>query len=95
MPTCSKGKSCRQLMPKLNFNSKAEKDPAVWLYNRAYKTMYSRVSTGVMKKDMFQEWAKRARQQRDACSRGDILPETYSAWLCDNGLFIDYLKESK
>lgn len=88
-------KSCRQLMPKLNFNSKAEKDPAIWLYNRAYKTMYSRVSTGAMKKDMFQEWARRARQQRDSCSRGEIPPETYSAWLCDNGLFIDYLKESK
>ena len=88
-------KSCRQLMPKLNFNSKAEKNPAIWLYNRAYKTMYSRVSTGAMKKDMFQEWARRARQQRDACSRGELPPEMYSAWLCDNGLFIDYLKDSK
>ena len=80
-------------MPKLNFNSKGEKDPAVWLYNRAYKTMYSRVGAGTFPKESFKEWAKRARTQRDACSRGEITPEIYSAWLSDNGLMIDYLKD--
>lgn len=88
------GKSCRQVMPKQNFNNKGKTDPAVWLYTRAYKTMYSRVSNGAMQKDMFHEWAKRARDQRDACSLGQITPEAYSAWLCKNGLHIDYLKES-
>lgn len=90
-----KGKSCRQLMPKLNFNSKADKDPAVYLYNRAYKTMYSRVTSGTMEKEMFQQWAVRAREKRDACTLGEITPETYSTWLYDNGLFIDYLKDNK
>lgn len=89
-----KDKSCRQLMPKLNFLSKAEKDPAVWLYNRAYKTMYSRVTVGAMRKELFKEWSKEARAKRDECSRGDISPEQYSEWLCNNGLFIDYLKET-
>lgn len=89
-----KGKTCRQLMPKLNFNSKAEKDPAVWLYNRAYKTMYSRVTAGTLPKENFKEWAKIARVARDECSRGEMSAEDYSAWLCNNGLFIDYLKES-
>lgn len=88
-------KSCRQVMPKLNFASKAEKDPAVWLYNRAYKTIYSRISGGTWTKEMFKEWAKRARVKRDECSRGEISAEEYSAWLSDNGLFIDYLKESQ
>ena len=87
------GKTCRQLMPKLNFNSKGDKDPAVFLYNRAYKTMYSRVTSKTMTKEMFKEWAKRAREKRDACTNGQITPETYSTWLCDNGLFIDYLKD--
>lgn len=90
-----KGKSCRQVMPKLNFNSKADKDPAVWLYNRAYKTMYSRVSTGNTPKEMFHEWAKRARTQRDACTNGEITAEEYSAWLCTNGLMIDYFKDAR
>lgn len=88
------GKSCRQAMPKLNFNSKAEQDPAVWLYNRAYKTMYSRVGRGNCTKEMFKEWAKRARVKRDECSREEISAEEYSAWLSSNGLFIDYLKDS-
>ena len=87
------GKTCRQVMPKLNFNSKADKDPAVYLYNRAYKTMYSRVTTGTMEKAMFKEWAKRARAMRDACSAATMTAEEYSTWLCDNGLFIDYLKK--
>ena len=88
------GKSCRQVMPKLNFNSKGEKDPAVWLYNRAYKTMYSRVTAGTFPKESFKEWSKRARTARDQCSRGEMSAEDYSAWLFSNGLFIDYLKES-
>ena len=88
------GKSCRQVMPKLNFNSKGEKDPAVWLYNRAYKTMYSRVTVGTFPKESFKEWSKRARTARDQCSRGEMSAEDYSAWLSSNGLFIDYLKES-
>ena len=88
------GKSCRQVMPKLNFNSKAEKDPAVWLYNRAYKTMYSRIGGGNWTKEMFKGWAVRARVKRDECSWGEISAEEFSAWLSSNGLFIDYLKES-
>lgn len=87
------GKSCRQVMPKLNFNSKGEKDPAVWLYNRAYKTMYSRVTAGTFPKENFKEWSKRARMARDQCTRGEMSAEDYSAWLSSNGLFIDYLKE--
>lgn len=88
-----RGRSCRQVMPKLNFNSKTEKDPALWLYNRAYKTMYSRVVAGTLPKENFKEWAKRARVARDECSRGEMSAEGYSTWLCNNGLFIDYLKE--
>lgn len=39
-----RGRTCRRLMPKVNLLSKSEKDPAEWLFNRAYKTMYSRVT---------------------------------------------------
>ena len=75
------GRSCRQVMPKLIFNSKADKDPAVWLYNKAYKTMYSRITTGSLSKEMFHIWAKKARAKRDECTRGEISPEDYSTWL--------------
>lgn len=89
------GRSCRQVMPKLIFNSKADKDPAVWLYNKAYKTMYSRITTGMLTKEMFHIWAKKARAKRDECTRGEISPEDYSTWLFYNGLSIDYLKENR
>ena len=89
-----KGRTCRQVMPKVKFYSKAETDPGFWLYNKAYKTMYSRVSTGSLSKEMFKIWSKKARAKRDECTIGQISPEDYSAWLCNNGLHIDYLKEN-
>ena len=86
------GKSCRQLMPKENFSKKLNTDPAERLYNRAYKTMHARIAAGAMKKDDFHTWAKEARQHRDLCKVGQCTLEAYSTWLCDSGLFIDYLK---
>ena len=86
------GRSCRQQMPKVKIQMKTESDPAHWLYNRAYKTMYFRVSSGKMSKELYKAWSKEARAKRDECSAGKISPEDYSAWLCDNGLHIDYLK---
>lgn len=89
-----KEKSCRELMPKVNLMIKSKEDPAANLYNRAYKTMYSRVSAGSISKAAYKEWSKAARQKRNECSKGLMTPEAYSAWLCDSGLFIDYLKEN-
>lgn len=88
------GRTCRQLMPKINLMVKSKQDPAEWLYNRAYKTMYSRVTSGTITKDAYKAWSKAARAKRSECSKGLLTPEEYSSWLCDNGLFIDYLKEN-
>ena len=89
----SDGRSCRQIMPKIDIQLKAEKEPAHWLFNRAYKTMYFRVSSGKLSKELYKEWSKEARAKRDECLAGKIKPEEYSEWLCDNGLNIDYLKD--
>ena len=86
-------RTCRQLMSKVHLMEKSKQDPAEWLYNRAYKTMYSRVTSGAISKGMYKEWSKAARAKRNECTKGLLTPEEYSSWLCDNGLFIDYLKE--
>lgn len=86
-------KSCRQLMPKINLKLKAQENPADWLFNRAYKTMYSRVSSGNISKAAYKEWSKEARAKRNECTKGMMTPEEYSTWLCDSGLFIDYFKD--
>lgn len=86
-------KSCRQLMPKINLKLKAQENPADWLFNRAYKTMYSRVSSGNISKAAYKEWSKEARAKRNECTKGLMTPEEYSTWLCDSGLFIDYFKD--
>lgn len=87
------GKSCRQVMPMQNFQNKVEKEPAIWLYNRAYKTVHARIARGTWTKQMVNDWAMRAREKRDECSRGEITLEEFSTWLSSNGLFIDYLKD--
>lgn len=89
------GKTCRQLMPKIVLQNKTENNVAEKLFSRAYKTMYSRVSFGTMQKEMFKAWSKEARTKRNACVNGEITPEEFSTWLCDSGLFIDYLKENQ
>lgn len=86
-------KSCRQLMPKINLKLKAQENPADWLFNRAYKTMYSRVSSGNISKAAYKEWSKEARAKRNECTKGLMTSEEYSTWLCDSGLFIDYFKD--
>lgn len=89
------GQSCRQVIPQQDFTNRVKTDLAVGLYMRAYKTMYARYQTKKISKDILDLWVRLAREKRDICSRGEITPEEYSAWLCDNGLYIDYLKEGK
>ena len=88
-------KTCRQMMPKVQFEIEVERTPAKWLYNRAYRTMYSRIFSGAITKDMFKNWMERARSKRDACLAGELSAEEYSAWLYNSELGIDYLKEKK
>ena len=85
------GKTCRQIMPAINFKSRAKENPAEKLFNRAYKTMYSRVSSGNMNKQLFKEWSKEARQKRDECAQGILTLETFAEWLASEGLNINPL----
>ena len=85
------GKTCRQIMPAINFRSRAIDNPAEKLYNRAYKTMYSRVTAGNMDKYLFKKWSKEARQKRDECTQGIITLEAFAEWLADEGLNINPL----
>ena len=85
------GKTCRQIMPAINFRSRAIDNPAEKLYNRTYKTMYSRVTAGNMDKYLFKKWSKEARQKRDECKQGIITLEAFAEWLADEGLNINPL----
>lgn len=77
------GKTCRQIAPTIIFREKRKNFPAEKAFNRAYKTLYSRMSAGKLSKELFKEWSKEARQKRDDCTAGKITLEDFERWLVD------------
>lgn len=78
-----KGKTCRQIIPAITFRENKKYSPAEKVFNRAYKTLYSRMSVGKLSKELFKEWSKEARQKRDDCTAGKITLEDFERWLVD------------
>ena len=74
-------KTCRLLVAKEKAHVKNTTNPINILFNRTYKTMYSRVSAGKLEKEKFHCWAKDARQARGRCERGIISLEDFADWL--------------
>ncbi len=77
------GKTCRQIAPAMTFREKRKDSPAEKVFNRAYKTLHSRMSAGKLSKELFKEWSKEARQKRDECAAGKITLEDFERWLVD------------
>lgn len=75
------GKTCRQIIPAMTFRKKHKATPAEKVFNRAYKTFYSRMSAGKLSKELFKEWSKDARQKRDECISGKITIEDFERWI--------------
>jgi hypothetical protein len=71
------GKTCRQI----GFSVIYRGDPIEQVFQRAYKTQYSRVSAGMLSKDMFKEWSKSARAKRNECVESKINTEAFQRWL--------------
>ena len=74
-------KTCRLLMAKEKAHTKNTTNPINVLFNRTYKTMYSRVSAGKLDKEVFALWAKDAREVREKCEIGELPLETFAEWL--------------
>ena len=65
----------------MTFRKKHKATPAEKVFNRAYKTFYSRMSAGKLSKELFKEWSKDARQKRDECISGKITIEDFERWI--------------
>lgn len=74
-------KTCRLLVAKEKAHVKNTTNPINILFNRTYKTMYSRVSAKRLDKEKFHQWAKDARQVRERCEAGIISLEDFADWL--------------
>jgi len=65
-------KTCRDLGSVKNYQAQAFNHEAAKVYNRAYKTMFSRMKyqTNPLTEEEFKEWAIEARELRDKCIPG-------------------------
>ena len=80
-------KTCRDLGSVKNYQAQAFNHEAAKIYNRAYKTMFSRMKyqTNPLTEEEFKEWAVEARKLRDKCipesSDYENNLETLKIWL--------------
>jgi hypothetical protein len=75
------GKTCREIGSVTKWREKVAASPAILLYNKHYKTRFSRIRAGKISRGDFQLWAEKARDLRDMVIRGEMLLEDYDEWL--------------
>lgn len=75
------GKTCREIGSLTKWKEKVAASPAMLLYNKYYKTRFSRIRAGKIHREDFQVWAEKARDLRDLAMRGEMGLDEYEAWL--------------
>lgn len=61
--------SCKKIMAQKRRKQKVNSDPITKEYEKAYKRMYARISSGTLEKSDFLKWSEDAKQKRDAASQ--------------------------
>lgn len=75
------GKSCSSIGPRRSFQKKMEDDPALTLYNRAYKTHHARVRNKKMSMENFSSWSKEAKERLEKVRNGELDIDIFQKWL--------------
>jgi hypothetical protein len=75
------GRTCREIGSQTKWKEKVAASPAMLLYNKYYKTRFSRIRAGKILRDDFQVWAEKARDMRDLTMKGGMTLEEYEDWL--------------
>jgi hypothetical protein len=75
------GKSCKDIGSLTKWKEKVAANPAILLYNKHYKTRFSRIKAGKVTREVFQEWAAMARAYRDKVIAGEMSLEDFEGWL--------------
>ena len=75
------GRTCREIGSLTKWKEKVAASPAMLLYNKYYKTRFSRIRAGKIRREDFQVWAEKAREMRDLAMRGEMGLEEFEEWL--------------
>ncbi len=74
-------KPCNVVGSKSTFDDRVKSDEALKLYNRAYKTQYSRIKNGTITKAQFIEWKKSAKEKLDEVRNKNFDIGKFAEWL--------------
>ena len=72
---------CNIVGPKKAFSRRLDEDHVLKIYNRAYKTIYTRMKRGSMSADDFNRWKAEARYMLDQTRAGEVSEAAFEAWL--------------
>lgn len=72
---------CNIIGSKSAFDDKVESDLALKLYNRSYKTHYSRINGDTFTKDHFQKWKKEAKTKLGEVRNNQLDISKFEEWL--------------
>ena len=78
------GKTCKDIGAMSMFRARLEENPAMQLYQRAYKTRFARIKAKRMTKEAFVVWGEQARGYRDRVLAGEMELEEFERWLKEN-----------
>ncbi len=72
--------SCQAIAATAKYARKIKDNPALAIFNRAYKRYHARVKVGTVKPDAFKKWKYEAVVMRDRCLSGEMTAEEFEAW---------------
>lgn len=72
---------CNKIGANRQAKRKVAEDPVLKEYRGAYQRLNKRVELGYMEKEVFQTWAKEAKERCARCQNGELPFEEYKKWL--------------
>jgi len=73
--------TCQNIGATTKYAQKVKDNPALALFNRAYKRYYARMKVGSVKPDAFKKWQYEAVVMREKCLNGEITAAEFEAWI--------------
>jgi hypothetical protein len=77
--------NCQSISATAKYAQKVKDNPALAIFNKAYKRYHARVKVGTVTPDAFKKWKYEAVVMRDRCVNGEIPVPEFEQWI--NGYF--------
>ena len=72
--------TCQNICATAKYAQKVKNNPALALFNRAYKRYHARMKVRSVKPDAFKKWQYEAVVMREKCLNGEITAGEFEAW---------------